>query len=283
MPALRITIDETKLRKKMQQYERIVGKEVRQLVHNSARLCCVELSKSTQPFGNNLAAKKQGIKAITKDIQGGKRSTGKGKGRRGLFLPLTPFMKANAEFYGDSENIKLFTKKDGTVYGTDKAHFLRNTSISQLQAIHKTRFVNGRMSAAGGDTRDIGRWKFINQYFVPKSKINAFLKLQFRKVGFVKAGWAVAAAACKADVRQPLSGIPGWVRRHLSKARGAVNDRKASGFSWKIQLKNQVGYARQTLSRSNERRAAAISRRKFVSMMNHAIRAVKAKEAGLRQ
>ena len=95
----------------MQQYERIVGKEVRQLVHNSARLCCVQLVKFTQPYGNKSDAKKSGEKAITKDVQGGKRSTGKGKGRRGIFLPLTPFMKANAEFYGGSENIRLFVKK----------------------------------------------------------------------------------------------------------------------------------------------------------------------------
>jgi hypothetical protein len=282
MAAPRIKVDETKLRRKMQQYERIVGKEVRQLVHNSARLCCVQLAKFTQPYGNKSDAKKSGEKAITKDVQGGKRSTGKGKGRRGIFLPLTPFMKANAEFYGGSENIRLFVKKDGTVYGTDRAHFLVNASVGTLRAIHKTKFVNGRMSAAGGDTRDVGRWKFIDQYFASQNVINAFLKVQFRKVGLVKAGWAVAAAACRADVRQPLSGIPAWVRRNISKARGAIDDSKASGLGWKIKLKNQVGYARQTLSRTNENIAVQVSRQRMLSMMNHAIRYVKAKEAGLR-
>lgn len=283
MPAPTVKIDDKKFRAKMQQYEKLVGKEVRQLVHNAGRLCCVQLSKFTQPYGTKLDSKRMGEKAITKDVQGGKRSSGKGKGRRGIFLPLTPFMKANAEFYGGSENIRLFVKKDGTVYGTDKAHFLQNASVTTLKSIHKTKFVNGRVSAAGGDTRDIGRWKFIDQYFVPQNIINAFLKLQFRKVGLVKAGWAVAAAACRADVRQPLSGIPGWVRRNLSKARGAVDDSKASGFSWKIKLKNQVGYARQTLSPSNEALARAIARRRFYSMMNHAIRYTKAKQAGLKQ
>jgi hypothetical protein len=282
MAAPRIKVDETKLRRKMQQYERIVGKEVRQLVHNSARLCCVQLVKFTQPYGNKSDAKKSGEKAITKDVQGGKRSTGKGKGRRGIFLPLTPFMKANAEFYGGSENIRLFVKKDGTVYGTDRRHFLVNASVGTLQAIHKAKFVNGRMSAAGGDTRDIGRWKFIEQHFASQNVINAFLKVQFRKVGLVKAGWAVAAAACKADVRQPLSGIPAWVRRNISKARGAIDDSKASGLGWKIKLKNQVGYARQTLSRTNENIAVQVSRQRMLSMMNHAIRYVKTKEAGLR-
>jgi len=283
MPAPTVKIDDAKMLRKMRKYEQVVGKEVRQLVQNAGRLCCVQLAKFTQPYGNKSAAKKSGEKAITKDIQGGKRSTGKGKGRRGIFLPLTPFMKANAEFYGASENIRLFVKKDGTVYGTDKAHFLSNASVDTLRGIHKSKFVNGRMSSAGGDTRNIGRWKFIDQYFVSPNVINAFLKVQFRKVGLVKAGWAVAAAACKADVRQPLSGIPAWVRRNISKARGAIDDSKASGFSWKIKLKNQVGYARQTLSPSNESVAVNVARRKFYSMMSHAIRKQKPKEAGLQQ
>lgn len=282
MAAPRVTINETKLRKKMQQYERIVGKEARQLVHNAGRLCCVQLSKFTQPYGTKLDAKRAGEKAITKDVQGGRRSWGKGKGRRGIFLNISDSIKAQAK-QNSSGAIKLFINKKGEVYGTDAAHYLPNASVSTLKAIHKTKFVNGRVSAAGGNDRQIGRWKFIDQYFVPQTSINAFLKLQFRKVGLVKAGWAVAAAACKADVRQPLSGIPGWVRRNLSKARGAVDDSKASGFSWKIKLKNQVGYARQTLSPSNEALARNIARRRFYSMMNHAIRYTKAKEAGLKQ
>ena len=282
MAAPRVTINETKLRKKMQQYERIVGKEVRQLVHNAGRLCCVQLSKFTQPYGTKLDAKRTGEKAITKDLQGGRRSWGKGKGRRGIFLNISDSIKAQAK-QNSSGTIKLFINKKGEVYGTDAAHYLPNASVSTLKAIHKTKFVNGRVSAAGGNDRQIGRWKFIDQYFVPQTSINAFLKLQFRKVGLVKAGWAVAAAACKADVRQPLSGIPGWVRRNLSKARGAVDDSKASGFSWKIKLKNQVGYARQTLSPSNEALARNIARRRFYSMMNHVIRYTKAKEAGLKQ
>ena len=282
MAAPRVTINETKLRKKMQQYERIVGKEVRQLVHNAGRLCCVQLSKFTQPYGTKLDAKRTGEKAITKDVQGGRRSWGKGKGRRGIFLNISDSIKAQAK-QNSSGTIKLFINKKGEVYGTDAAHYLPNASVSTLKAIHKTKFVNGRVSAAGGNDRQIGRWKFIDQYFVPQTSINAFLKLQFRKVGLVKAGWAVAAAACKADVRQPLSGIPGWVRRNLSKARGAFDDSKASGFSWKIKLKNQVGYARQTLSPSNEALARNIARRRFYSMMNHAIRYTKAKEAGLKQ
>ena len=113
MPAPTIKIDDAKMLRKMRQYEQVVGKEVRQLVQNAGRLCCVQLAKFTQPYGTNLDAKRTGEKAITKDVQGGKRSTGKGKGRRGLFVPLTPFMQANAEFYGSSENIRLFVKKTG--------------------------------------------------------------------------------------------------------------------------------------------------------------------------
>jgi hypothetical protein len=70
MPAPTVKIDDAKMLRKMKQYEKIVGKEVKQLVHNAGRLCCLELAKSTAPKGAGVAAKKQGEKKITKNIRG---------------------------------------------------------------------------------------------------------------------------------------------------------------------------------------------------------------------
>ena len=72
-------------------------------------------------------------------------------------------------------------------------------------------------------------------------------------------------------------------REAASYDRKAIDDRKASGLGWRSKIKNQVIHARPTLAGGNEAFAVGLARRKFFSMMNHAIRAVKAKEAGLRQ
>jgi hypothetical protein len=69
----------------------------------------------------------------------------------------------------------------------------------------------------------------------------------------------------------------------MAQAKGSINDRKATGFSWEIKLKNGVRYARETLSGNGQSFAVNLARRKFYSMMNHAIRKQKTKEAGLQQ
>jgi hypothetical protein len=69
----------------------------------------------------------------------------------------------------------------------------------------------------------------------------------------------------------------------MGRAKGSINDRRAAGFSWQIKLSNKVRYARETLSTNGQSFAVNLARRKFFSMMNHAIRAQKAKEAGLKQ
>lgn len=64
-----IKVSSEQLRRKMEKYERVVGKEVRQLVHNSARLCCVELARFTQPYGTDKAARASGEETVNAGIE----------------------------------------------------------------------------------------------------------------------------------------------------------------------------------------------------------------------
>jgi Ni,Fe-hydrogenase I large subunit len=258
MAAPRIKVDETKLRRKMQQYERIVGKEVRQLVHNSARLCCVQLVKFTQPYGVDSKSKKQGEKKISKNLSG-------------IFTLVNPkwwrevlkMRKNNRESLVNEKTNVAWVRADQTTV----------SSLAEAKSWHKSR------RGSDGQAKQVGP---LNRAIIKQSIYRKIVRETEKKVGLVKAGWGVAATLCKADVRQPLSGIPAWVRRNISRASGSVDDRRDSGLGWKIKLKNQVGYARQTLSRTNENIAVQVSRQRMLSMMNHAIRYVKAKEAGLR-
>jgi hypothetical protein len=258
MAAPRIKVDETKLRRKMQQYERIVGKEVKQLVHNAGRLCAVECARYTFPTGLGSAAKKQGEKKIAKNL-------------RGIFTIVNPKWWKEVISMGKKNKEVLLHEKTGVVWARDTQETISN--LASAKTWHKSK------RGSDGQAQRLG---LLDRAIIKQAVYRKIIRDTEKKVGIVKAGWGLAAAACKADVREPLRGIPAWVRRNTIRAKGAIDDRKASGLGWKLKIKNQVGYARQTLARGNEGFAVNLARRKFFSMLNHQIRYVKTKEAGLR-
>jgi hypothetical protein len=246
--------------RKMKQYEKSVGKEVKQLVHNAGRLCCLELAKSTAPKGAGVAAKKQGEKKITKNI-------------RGIFTIV------NQKWWKEVTSGRAFRSggaalhdKSGKVWALDSQDTI--ASVDAAKSFHKSQ------RGSDGQAKRLG---MLDRAIVRQAVYRKFLKETLARVGISKAGWGIAAAACKADARQPVRGIPAWVRRNMGRAKGSINDRRAAGFSWQIKLRNKVRYARETLSTNGQSFAVNLARRKFFSMMNHAIRAQKAKEAGLKQ
>jgi len=192
-------------------------KGARNLVSSSGKY--KGLVQATPPFRFDVAgdkssdAKKRGELAIWRDLfgSGGKRSTG--GTRAGLFTPLADGIIAGAlesGIYEKSANVRLFVKKNGTVYGTDRAHFKGDAGLAELKGWHKSNFKNGRMSEAGGATRDIGRWKFIDKWVISKSQAEALFAEEKKKVGMLAAAFVQAGD----EKFGKLSGVPPWVERH---------------------------------------------------------------------
>ena len=154
-------------------------------------------------FDGNAAA--AGMYAIRRDLMGG--GAGTSAKRAGLFNVLPDAMVDRAVESGisDAGNVRLFARKDGSVYGTDRTHFLPDASTSQLEGIHKANFIDGKMSSAGARTRDIGRWKFIERYTVRQSAMDAFLAAEFKKVGWL-------ASTLNAIARLTGARIPAYAR-----------------------------------------------------------------------
>lgn len=252
-----IKLDNLKFKKIFEEYQVILEKTLPECVQINARLVAVELARRTQPFGDKDSARFSGEKAIRTDLYGGKRSWGKGKGRSGIFAPLTPRQEAYAEFM-DSDDIFVHRTKDGTIYGTDKAHFLPDASSATLRGIHKGAFKNGRMSAAGADTHNIGRWKFINKYFVPGSVLSEYITAQQAKVGIAKSGWAACAKKLKTGKSAGTRGIPTWVTRHLkSRIHGAVQDNTSNQAHPHVILTNTLTWIDKVLPVTQQLEALA--------------------------
>ena len=256
----KIKFENLKFEKIMTDYAKILEVTIPEAVRLNSRLLAVEFARRTQPFGDDTKTREQGENAIVRDLLGG--GTKKGKGRAGLFAALTPFMEANAQRYSTG-NIRLFAKKDGSVYGTDTAHFMPGASGSDMRNLHKGAFRNGRMSAAGGDTRDIGRWKFINKYFVPAGTLDTYIASQKAKVGLAKSGWAACAAAIKNTNK-----IPGWVTRHLRDfTLGDVEDRTNISGAPMMRLTNRAKYASEVLRTTEQLQGQSIVATKMQKQM----------------
>ena len=253
-----VKVETLAFEKLLKDYAEIRETTIPKAVAMNARLLCVELARRTQPFGTE---DKTGRAAVARDILGGKK-------RYGLFAPITSFMEANAKEYG-SGNIRLFAKKDGTVYGTDRAHFLTSATTATLRSIHKQSFKNGNMSSAGSSTRDIGRWKFIDKYFVPEKALKEFVALQQAKVGIAKSGWAACAKQLPKIVSGALTrGIPRWVTNKLGDfSFGRVEDRTGNIFNPTIVLTNSLPWADKVISPVEQLNAAQIVARKMKTQM----------------
>ena len=244
-----IYVSDEKLRRKMKQYELLCGKEVKQLVHNAGRVCCVELASRTFPL-----TKDPGDSRVGKDISK-------------IFMALNQnwfeqVVKSRAGKKHNSGRVSMF---DG------KQPLVRN--FEEAKAFHKANRVFRRGKELPLDSKAIVQQKVRDR----------LVKYIQSKVGMGKAGWAVAALMCKADVRSPMRGIPQWVTKQVKRngVVGTVNDTKASGLGWKISMTNHIGYVSDILKPYYKDMALQIARGKFFKMMSHAIRYEKAKEAGL--
>lgn len=267
-----VTLEKTGLEQMFEFYGAVKQKTLPEVLRIHARLACVELARRTQPFGDKSGEEKVGEKAISRDLLG-RGGGSKGKNRRGIFAPLTPFMQEHALFNNTSENIMLFARKDGTVYGTDRAHFMPDATVSTMRGIHKSNFVNGRVSAAGGDTRNIGRWKFINQYFVMPGLLKDYVASQHAKVGIAKSGWAACAKQLKTGKGSATRGIPRWVTRHLGDyALGTVQDLADDSANPRIVLTNTCKYADKVCPPAQQQEAVLVVVNKMVKQLANMLR-----------
>jgi hypothetical protein len=238
----------------MNQYSLLVGKEVSQLVRNGARLQCIELMNFTWP-----TEKSHGEARIGKDVS-------------------KIFMSLNPNWFSQVVKSRTILRSGRSKkHNTARVSMFEDTqpvlkSISEVIDFHSK-------------NRKFKRGKELphsKKAIIKISVRNQLVKILQKKVGLCKAGWAVAASLCNADVRQPMRGIPQWVTRNMAKAVGSVREVKLTGMGFRIDTTNKIDYTSELLKKKYQDIARNIARDKFVKMMSSAIRATKLKEAGLK-
>lgn len=265
----KFTFNKKKFDTILEGYAEIREQTIPQAVCAGARLLCVELARRTQPFGDSKDAQKTGEKAIVRDLRG---RGGAGRTRAGLFSAGDFDKDQGFAWYATGPNVRLFISKDGYAYGTDKSYFKPGASKGEMRSFHKSKFVNGRMSSAGSRDRTIGRWKFIEKWFVDGSTLDSYIDDQIKKVGWAKAGWAACARDLpKITKGSSTRGIPSWVTRHDS-IHGDVVDNSNDLSNPRVKLINSTPYAHQVCPPNEVANATAVIVQKMINQMSNILK-----------
>jgi hypothetical protein len=259
--AVKVTVSTEKALRKLKEYERVTGKTIAQSVRNHGRLLGLELMRQAQPFykkKDDAKAFERGDGAVRKDMNM-------------IFVILNSYWMSR--FKDAKEVNESLYNKAGQPWLTDK-YRIANT-LSEIRAWHKSQRskTNGRPSKRGDKT--IGRHKE-HEYMVTTLDLLQRAKDETAKaVGWAKAGWAKAAQECKADTKAAakLSGIPNWISRHLSGARGTAEDKTNNAKNPHVRLRSGVPYMSRILSQNQINGTLNQSRKNWISMMSRAIKA----------
>lgn len=232
---IKVKPDLTELKRKFATFDAVTKKKILdKVIRTDAQAFVRDVILVTPPGSGNKNNKgswaKAGKIAIYRDLVGGR-----GK-RAGIFQPIDDVIlnRAIANDQG-GDTVRLFTTKTGEVFGCERQFFRPDADISAMHAHHQRYWKNGRMTQAGGRTRDIGRWKFVDKMIVRKSAFQEYLNYVYEKVGILAGGWIKAAELLN------VKGVPPEAKRHASGS--AIIETTSDSF--RVHVRNTVGYARE--------------------------------------
>ena len=258
---IKIEYQDEKLRKKLVEYTALCKKDSAQVVQNIGRVCALECMKRTYPYGTNNQARDQGLAAITNDL-------------RNIFVWVTPASWKLLSAFTRKKNPLTELKSDsGKAWATSSQDQI--TDASGAKGFHK------RNRTSNGRTKKL---PLLEKALVKKAAYKKFRTELQKRVGLAKAGWAIAATECRADVRAPLQGVPLWVKNNMANSEGSADASKAGkGLGFSMKIRSGVDYARAILEKSEENSAIQIAKGKMIKMMREAIKYERAKQAGLKK
>jgi hypothetical protein len=257
-------IDTSDVRRSMARLAAATGKLKSEIVKTAAKgfvKDIVSISPPASKGSTGLDARKAGEGSILSDVFGGKT--------QGLFLVsdvdpnevsggyVAQFNAQNGKPIlrkkqpGEEDFARVWTAKDGRVYGVEKQLFRPNASLAEMLA-HIARYRSkstGRVSRAGTRDKVIGRHVFIDKMVISETAKAQLLKHLFSHVGILASGWN--AAAEKLGVK-----LPAWVRRHGTRF-GSMSV-TATATRFRAELSNDVEFIGDV--RGYDRRIAAAFR-----------------------
>jgi hypothetical protein len=249
-----------------------------------ARMLCVSLANSTQPFGDDAKAKTIGEKAVTRDIDRVYK-TGSTAVREIAALPLPRGKTA-------TQNAKQAAAAlAGLLGGKGKGKGKQKPKIGEAQnlldRIRYKPYVNTRIGvfdqgqahnkARFGRRKSVPKNQFVSQVVTKDSQLTKYFKEKRGNVGIAKSGWAVCAGLLGG-----FKPIPKWVYRHTGG--GRVNDQSGKGLGIVskpfIQMTNTIPWINAVISTATIQKSIDIQITKMIKRLGY-ITAAESKKAGL--
>lgn len=236
---LSFKVENAKLLKTLVEVGPALKRNTKTLVRDAAKLALRKAIEMTPPGESNMGAqvaKKRGENAILTDSFGSSAGASRGQQKRSgiFFVAKEQLLRRWHQEHANGQTERLFVRKDGTVWATEKKFYQPNADVGTMNAHHARYWKKGRMSGGGTRDRTIGRHVFIDRMVVGKGSQRAFLAARYKRVGFLAAGWMDAANKLK------LSKIPTWIKRHKG-APGTLRIAEGSGY-FAINLVNSVKF-----------------------------------------
>jgi hypothetical protein len=276
--------------KRMALYQEVTGKQIAATMRRGARLLAVNLATSTPPYGKKPESLKQGEIAVQNDILR-------------AYMPAAPIKTKHPREKQSLRDVvrrvivRDFALRDSILSAIDMANRISNRRTTQKRITKKSRAlgladlrvllgqapgfkdlkvdetvdrsIHKRTRNAYGRVRK--NWQTRGVVYRSKD-LETYIKEKQSLVGMTKAAWAAAAIKVNADVKDALSGIPAWVKRHVEKVPSAVIDKADASYP-DIKLVSKLPWADKALRKNDHAEAIRISRQKFYASMQKEIKA----------
>ena len=278
-----LTVDASKLQKALKAFIGNTKAEASKEMRIQARMLCVSLANSTQPFGKDANAKATGEKAVTRDIDRVYKS-GSTAVRDIASLPLPRGKTATQN--AKQAAAALAGLLQGRTTGKRGAKIV-SAAQDLLDRINYKPYVNTRIGvfdqgqahnkARFGRRKSVPKNQFVSQVVTKDSQLTKYFKEKRGNVGIAKSGWAVCAGLLGG-----FKGIPKWVYRHTGG--GRVNDQSGKGLGILskpfIQMTNTIPWINAVISTATIQKSIDIQIIKMIKRLGY-ITAAESKKAGL--
>jgi len=278
-----LTVDASKLQKALKAFIGNTKAEASKEMRIQARMLCVSLANSTQPFGKDASAKATGEKAVTRDIDRVYKS-GPTAVRDIASLPLPRGKTATQN--AKQAAAALAGLLQGRTTGKRGAKIV-SAAQDLLDRINYKPYVNTRIGvfdqgqahnkARFGRRKSVPKNQFVSQVVTKDSQLTKYFKEKRGNVGIAKSGWAVCAGLLGG-----FKPIPKWVYRHTGG--GRVNDQSGKGLGIVskpfIQMTNTIPWINAVISTATIQKSIDIQIRKMIKRLGY-ITAAESKKAGL--
>jgi len=286
-----VTTDAPNLRKKMEEFRKVTGKDIRESLKAHARLACIYLTQRTQPFGNDDSAERKGLNRVSKDID------------------KVYYTEKSEKLYNQASNIAIrwyyaqeanANKREYRALVEKRFKDVRpRKSRGDLIASFQQRFKNYQ---ANGNTEAIKTivkaFKFkgilegtfdssyheqsrnnkgrvsgdIKRTLVlgAENQLEAYRTRKMDHVGLSKAGWAVCADAIPVTgrVSSNVREVPAWVKRNMGRASGRIQDNSSLEGSPHVVMTNATPWASTVIPPNEAEKALSEAAKGYKAYMD---------------